>query len=103
MLALTVLACPGESGAIDMFNLIDRSTPQCPDGVVRIENSVQEVLDRCGKPLSIKWVQNVGTVWIYHFEGGRYMYYFAFLHRKLQRVVSAPCNPADPECVTPRH
>jgi hypothetical protein len=43
--------------------------------------------------------QDVGIIWIYYEDQSNFMYYLPFMHGRLQRVVGAPCNPDEPDCL----
>ena len=88
-----------QSHAIDIDNWADQSTFRCGGGIVATGDSERDVSDRCGEPLKITRRESDSyDIWIYYFGGSRFMYYFGFLHGKLQRIVSAPCTSLDPEC-----
>ncbi len=97
LLLLMLLA--DKSYCLDIMNLRDQSTLRCPGGIVARGDSELHVQRRCGDPLKIADRQDFGPIWIYHFRGGRFMYYLAFLNGNLQRIVSATCNPNRPECL----
>jgi hypothetical protein len=97
LLLLMLLA--DKSHCQDIMNLRDQSTLRCPGGIVARGDSERVVQRRCGDPLKIADRQDSGPIWIYHFRGGRFMYYLTFLHGNLQRIGSATCNPNRPECL----
>jgi hypothetical protein len=85
--------------AIDLDSWADQSTYRCSGGVVAIGDSDRYVSDKCGEPLQITRRQSDSyDIWIYYFGGSRFMYYFGFLHGKLQRIVGAACDNNDPDC-----
>ena len=85
--------------AIDIDNWADQSTYRCGGGIVATGDSERDVSDRCGEPLEITRRESDSyDIWIYYFGGSRFMYYFGFLHGRLQRIVSAPCTNSDPDC-----
>ena len=94
---LTVFA--GNSNSIDFNSLADQSSLRCSNGVVAIGDLDRDVRDKCGAPYQIGQRQDFGPVWIYYEEQANYMYYLPFLNGKLQRIVSAPCSPDDPDCL----
>ena len=97
--ALSVLLVFSQnSSAVDIYNMADQATLRCSGGIIAIGASDREVLDKCGEPYDVQRVQDVGPVWIYTAGQSKFMYYLAFLHGKLQRIASAPCNPRDYEC-----
>ena len=98
MVLLLVIVTP-PSYAIDIDNWADQSTYRCGGGIVAIGDSEIDVSERCGEPLKITRRESDSyDIWIYYFGGSRFMYYFGFLHGKLQRIVSAPCTSNDPDC-----
>jgi hypothetical protein len=98
-IALTFLqSLPQGSSAVDIYNMADQATLRCSGGIVATGASDREVLAKCGEPYDVQHVQDVGPVWIYTAGQSKFMYYLAFLHGKLQRIASAPCNTSDYEC-----
>ena len=88
-----------QSFAIDLDNWADQSTYRCGGGIVATGESDRMVREKCGQPLEITRRESDSyDIWIYYFGGSRFMYYFGFLHGKLQRIVSAPCTSSDPDC-----
>jgi hypothetical protein len=88
-----------QSHAIDIDNWADQSTFRCSGGIVATGDSDQDVSDKCGEPLKITRRESDSyDIWIYYFGGSRFMYYFGFLHGRLQRIVSAACDNNDPDC-----
>ncbi|MBW2705866.1 MAG: DUF2845 domain-containing protein [Deltaproteobacteria bacterium] len=97
--AIVVLfALVGKSHAIDFRSLADQSSYRCSGGVVSVGDSDRDVREKCGDPLEIGRRQDHGPIWIYYHEQATFMYYLAFLNRKLQRIVGAPCSADDPAC-----
>ncbi len=86
------------SHAVDIRNMADQATLRCSGGIIALGVTDREVLDKCGEPYEVQRVQDVGPVWIYTADQSKFMYYLAFLHGKLQRIASAPCNTTDYEC-----
>lgn len=98
-IALAVLLVVSQNSyAVDIRNMADQGTLRCVGGIVAIGATDREVLDKCGEPLDVQRLQDVGPVWIYSMGQSKFMYYMAFLHGKLQRIASAPCNTTDYEC-----
>ena len=93
-----ILAFSQNSSAVDIYNMADQATLRCSGGIIALGVSDREVLDKCGEPFDVQRVQDVGPVWIYTAGQSKFMYYLAFLHGKLQRIASAPCNTSDYEC-----
>ncbi len=86
------------SRSIDISSLTDQSSFRCSGGVVAIGDLDRSVRGKCGDPLEIGRRQDVGPIWIYYNDQSKFMYYFAFGNGRLQRIVSAPCNPDNPDC-----
>jgi hypothetical protein len=84
--------------AIDIYNLADQSTLRCSGGIVATGDSDRAVAQKCGEPLDVQSVQDVGPVWIYNIGQSKFMYYLAFQNGRLQRIASAPCNANDYDC-----
>ena len=93
-----LLAASQNSYAVNIRNMADQGTLRCAGGIVAIGATDREVLDKCGEPFDVQRVQDVGPVWIYTAGQSKFMYYLAFLHGKLERIASAPCNTTDYEC-----
>jgi hypothetical protein len=93
-----LLAAPQILNAVDIYNMADQGSLRCAGGIVAIGDSDRAVLQKCGEPLDVQRVQDVGPVWIYQFGQSKYMHYMAFLHGKLQRIATAPCNSNDYGC-----
>jgi len=86
------------SFAVDLYNMADQSTLRCLGGIVATGDSDRAVVQKCGEPLDVQSVQDVGPVWIYNIGQSKFMYYLAFQNGRLQRIVSAPCNSNDYDC-----
>ncbi len=97
ILALLLVA-PQILYAVDITNLADQSTLRCWGGIVATGDSDRTVMAKCGEPLEVQRILDVGPVWIYNIGQSKFMYYLAFLNGRLQRIVSAPCNPNDYDC-----
>ena len=98
MVLALLLAAPRILYAIDISNLADQSSLRCAGGIVATGDSDRVVMDKCGEPLDMQRIQDVGPVWIYHIGQSKFMYYMAFQNGRLQRIVSAPCDSNDYEC-----
>jgi hypothetical protein len=96
---LALLVWADKSYAININNLADQSTYRCYGGVVSTGDSERYVRDKCGAPIE-RTRREVDSydIWIYHFGQSNFMYYFGFLHGRLQRIVSAPCKATDAAC-----
>ena len=88
----------GPSLSLDIYSMADQSTWRCAGGVVAVGDLDRDVRSKCGSPIDMVRVQDVGVVWIYQPGQARFMYYLAFQHGNLQRIASAPCRNNDPEC-----
>lgn len=93
-----LLAVPQILNAVDITGLADQSTLRCAGGIVATGDSDRAVLQKCGDPLDVQSIQDVGPVWIYKIGQSKFMHYLAFLNGRLQRIVSAPCNSNDYDC-----
>jgi hypothetical protein len=94
-LALLIIFA-GNSYPIDF--MVDQSSYRCSGGVVAKGDLDRDVREKCGDPLEIGRKQDHGPIWIYYEDQANAMYYLEILNGKLQRIVSAPCSPDDPEC-----
>ena len=90
-----LLAAPQILNAVNIDNLADQATLRCSGGIVATGELDRVVLQKCGEPVEVQHKQDVGPVWIYRAGQSKWMFYLAFLHGKLQRIVSAPCNSND--------
>ena len=98
LLALSVILAE-RSYSININNLADQSSYRCYGGIVSTGDSERSVSDKCGAPLERTRRQSDSyDIWIYHFGQSNFMYYFGFLHGRLQRIVSAPCKATDYAC-----
>ena len=98
-IALALLVIFADSSqSIDIGSLADQSSLRCSGGVVAIGDLDRSVRGKCGDPLEIGRRQDLGPIWIYYNDQSKFMYYFAFANGRLQRIVSAPCNPDNPDC-----
>lgn len=86
------------SDAIDFNSLTDQTNHRCEGGVVAYGDPDRSVREKCGDPLKILDKQGYGPNWIYHEPQANFMYYLEFRNRKLQRIVSSPCDVDDPAC-----
>jgi len=97
---LAVLSVFAErSYSININNLADQSSYRCYGGIVSTGDSERSVKDKCGAPIERTRRQSDSyDIWIYKFGQSDFMYYFGFLHGRLQRIVSAPCKATDAVC-----
>ena len=86
------------SYSIDFTTVADQDSYRCSEWVVATGDLDRTVRKKCGDPLKIGIRQDWGPIWIYHSPQEGFMYYLEFVNGKLQRIVSAPCNPEKPEC-----
>jgi len=98
LIILTLISFAGPSFSFDIYTLADQSTWRCRGGVVATGDTSTVVKNKCGNPIDVISVQDIGPVWIYQSGQSRFMYYLAFQNGKLQRIASAPCRNNDPEC-----
>lgn len=92
------LAVPQIMYAVDITNMADQSTLRCQGGIIATGDLDRSVAEKCGEPLDVQSLQDVGPVWIYKIGLGKFMYYLAFQNGRLQRIVSAPCDSNDYDC-----
>ena len=78
-----------------MENIVDLSNAGLGSG----HSNILKNPEKCGEPLMIGRRQDVGIIWIYYEDQSNFMYYLPFMHGRLQRVVGAPCNPDQPDCL----
>lgn len=96
---LALLIWADKSYTININNLADQSTYRCYGGVVSTGDSERYVQDKCGAPIErTRREADSYDIWIYQFGQSDFIYYFGFLHGKLQRIVSAPCKATDAAC-----
>jgi hypothetical protein len=78
----------------------DRSTLQCSGGVVAIGDSPRLVFKKCGEPIARD--DQIGNqpyeIWVYRFPQTNYVFYFAFINNRLQRIYQVNCLEDDPFC-----
>lgn len=78
---------------------VDSPSLRCPGGIVTDGNSIEEVVDRCGKPIRIvKTAEYPFGVWVYHFEDSNLIYYLVMSDRELHRIVESMCWDDDLDC-----
>ena len=93
-----LLTVPQAVYAVDITNMADQSTLRCWGGIVATGDSDRAVAQKCGEPIDVQFLQDVGPVWIYNIGQSKFMYYLAFQNGRLQRIVSAPCESNDYDC-----
>jgi hypothetical protein len=77
----------------------DLSSIRCSGKIVRTGDLIRDVEDKCGEPTRSTYMpQDRYEVWIYRFGQSNYLHYFAFLHRRLQRIYKVPCRGDNPDC-----
>jgi hypothetical protein len=78
---------------------VDRSTLRCEDGIIRVGDHPRDVFERCGQPVDRgKMIHRKHDIWVYHESGDRFVYYLAFMNRRLQRIQMVSCIKNDPYC-----
>ena len=77
----------------------DLTSIRCSGRIVKTGDLVRDVQDRCGEPTRTTYMpQDRYEVWIYRFGQSNYLHYFAFLHRRLQRIYKVSCRSDNPDC-----
>jgi hypothetical protein len=77
----------------------DLSSIRCSGKIVRTGDLIRDVEDKCGEPTRSTYMpQDRYEVWIYRFGQSNYLHYFAFLHRRLQRIYKVSCRGDNPDC-----
>ena len=98
--ALTLLIIyVDKSHSIDFRTLADQSSYRCSGGIVSVGDLDRDVREKCGDPLKIGRIQDIGPIWIYYEDQANFMHYLAFLNGKLQRIVGVPCSPDEADCL----
>ena len=70
----------------------------CPGGVIVKGDLMRDVYTKCGEPLEeTRIASEPYDVLLYRFSQ-RYVYYFAFMHERLQRIYAVNCLEKDPYC-----
>ena len=77
----------------------DLTNLRCSGRIVKTGDLMRDVEDRCGEPMRYTHMpENRYEVWIYRFGQSNYLHYFAFLHRRLQRIYKVACRGDNPDC-----
>ena len=77
----------------------DLTSIRCSGKIVRTGDLIRDVEDKCGEPTRSTYMpQDRYEVWIYRFGQSSYLHYFAFLHRRLQRIYKVSCRSGNPDC-----
>ena len=77
----------------------DYSTYRCSGGIVSRGDLVRDVYAKCGEPMrETRIAREPHRVLVYRFGQARFVYYFAFLHERLQRIYAVNCLQGDPHC-----
>jgi hypothetical protein len=93
----------GQAIAIEIDFSNNHSSIRCTDGIVKIGEPLQVVLDKCGEPIAIApGHSDEYNVWMYQVGASKFMYYLGFLNGQLDRIVSRPCVNNDPDCYDAR-
>jgi len=92
-----------QTAAIEIDFSNDHSSIRCTDGIVKVGDPPQQVLDRCGDPVAIAPGNSDSyNIWVYHVGASKFMYYLGFLNNQLEKIVSRPCINNDPNCYDAR-
>ena len=76
----------------------DYSKHTCPGGIIVKGDLVRDVYTKCGEPLAeTRIAREPYHVLVYRFSQ-RYVYYFAFMHERLQRIYAVNCLEKAPYC-----
>lgn len=77
----------------------DYSKFRCSGGIVSKGDLLREVYAKCGDPMrETRISREPHRVLVYRFGQKRFVYYFAFLHERLQRIYAVNCLQNDPHC-----
>ena len=76
----------------------DYSKHRCSGGIVSKGDLLRNVYGKCGEPMrETRIAREPHWVLVYRFDR-RFVYYFAFLHERLQRIYAVNCLQNDPNC-----
>ena len=77
----------------------DINNYRCSGKIIGIGYHVREVVEKCGEPVGRGVMDNRKyDIWVYHVSGEKFVYYLAFLQRRLQRIYLVSCHKNDPYC-----
>jgi len=77
----------------------DYSSYRCLGGLVSKGDTVSDVVDQCGEPLKETSIDGQPhRIFVYRFDQIRFVYYFAFLGDRLERILAVSCQYDDPNC-----
>lgn len=77
----------------------DYSKYRCSGGIVAKGDLLRDVYGKCGEPMRETRIgREPHRVLVYRFSQRRFVYYFAFLHERLQRIYAVNCLQGDPHC-----
>lgn len=77
----------------------DYSSYRCSGGLVSKGDLARDVYGKCGDPIrETRIAREPHRVFVYRFGQKRFVYYFAFLHERLQRIYAVNCLQDDPHC-----
>jgi hypothetical protein len=95
-LVVTAMGIFGAAAPAPAFRT-DLSNYRCSDSLVFIGDSELRVVDRCGDP-DDSFVDNNSDIWVYNFGQSRFVYYFTFTNRQLQRIRQVACDADNQDC-----
>ena len=77
----------------------DYSSYRCLKGLVSKGDTVDDVVDQCGEPWKETSIDGQPhRIFVYRFNQVRFVYYFAFLRDRLERILAVSCQDDDPNC-----
>lgn len=77
----------------------DYNSYRCSGGLVSKGDPLDDVIDQCGEPIrEDKIDMQPQRIFIYRFDQTRFVYYFAFLRDRLERIYAVSCQQDDPNC-----
>ena len=77
----------------------DYSSYRCLGGLVSKGDTINHVVDQCGEPLKETSIDGQPhRIFVYRFNQTRFVYYFAFLRDRLERIFAVSCQDDDPNC-----
>ena len=77
----------------------DISALQCNVDIVSIGDLSRDVLEKCGEPIKkTQFIDQPGSVWVYHLDLVDHVFYLAFVDGKLERILDVDCLDDNPDC-----
>ena len=72
---------------------------RCNGEIVSKGESINEVIGKCGDPLDeTQFDMSPHRVFVYRFGQNQFVYYFAFMNDRLERIFAVSCQDDDPYC-----